>query len=249
VSNSNQNDDSQLDPSNDLPETTPDVAVGPPTGAGTAPSDPAKSHPERKRGGPSYHKPGCGCRPCAARARQAQAVALGSRPEASQALVPAADVLSDLPRADSPRTKANVALWLKMQAADPKCTVKDVADHIGIAPRTLQNQIYKARKEGWLKFEDPLSEVKYGMIPKIAENLNLFLDARDKQVTIEAAKATIWRQFAHEEGIQDAPSTVLALKIELPAGYTGGDLPKPKGIIVGKPNFVDAEVISAESDD
>ena len=143
--------------------------------------------------------------------------------------------------------KENVATWLRLKASDPKMSNKDIAATIGIAPKTLDNTLAKARKEGWLTFTDPLNELRYGMIPKIADNLNLFLDARDKQVTIEAAKATLFRQYQVEEGIQDSPTTILALKIELPDGYTAADLPKPKGVIIERPNtFTEGDAVEVD---
>lgn len=144
--------------------------------------------------------------------------------------------------------KQNVVKWAQYRATEPNLTNKDIAEKLGISPYTLANTLYKARKEGWLEFADPLHALKYEMAPKVADNLNYWLDRRDKQVTLETAKATIFRQFAAEEGLQEQPTTILALKIELPDGYSGGELPKPKGMIVGKPNqFIDAEVVTAHT--
>lgn len=147
--------------------------------------------------------------------------------------------------------RQNVAAWLKAKSANSKLTNKEIAESIGISPSTMHASLYKARKEGWLRFEDPLNEFRYGMVPKIAENLNLFLDARDKQVTLEAAKATIFRQYAVEEGIAEAaPVTVLALKIEMPPGLVAGSTPPNlKGVIVGTPvGFIEAEVVKSDPD-
>lgn len=147
------------------------------------------------------------------------------------------------------RMKQNTATWLKMKAANPDLTNKEIAKELGISVNTLQNTLYKAKKEGWLTFTDPLEDLRYGMIPKIADNLNLFLDARDRTVTLEAAKATLFRRYQTEEGIAEQPSTILALKIELPEGFSRDNLPKPKGVIVARPNtFVDAEVIEVKTD-
>lgn len=159
--------------------------------------------------------------------------------------VPVPAELSDVIVA-TPRTlKSHVANWARMRATEPALTNKDIAERLGIAPQTLNAAIYRGRKAGWLRFEDPIHEVKFGMIPKVVENVNLFLDARDKQVTIEAAKATIWKQFQASEGIADAPTTILALKIQMPEGYNASELPQPKGRIVGKPNtFAEGEVIA-----
>lgn len=135
--------------------------------------------------------------------------------------------------------KANVASWLKMKMADPQMSDKDIAAKLGISPSTLHNTLYKAKREGWIRFEDPLSEVRYGHLPLIAENLELFLKTRDKQVTIEAAKATLWKDYggvAPNSGGTAGTPMVFALKIELPAGLdTARAASNVKGIIVGNP--------------
>lgn len=91
---------------------------------------------------------------------------------------------------------------------------------MGITPGTLSTHIYRATKEGWLKFDDPLSRVEFQLIPKIVRNLDEFLEDRDRTVTIEAAKGTLFKQYAESKGVTNAPTTVLALKLELPSGET-----------------------------
>lgn len=222
---------------------------GPPERASTPPSDPANPRSRKGIGGPATHKPGCKCRPCAARRRQEEAIALGTG-SATLAQIPKTiddpNALVDSAPTSPSKTRANVATWLKAKIADPgNVTIKDIAEQLGISPRTLHNQIYKGRKEGWLRFDDPIDEVRYGMVPKVVENLNLFLDTRDKQVTLEMAKATVLRQYQAEEGIADVPNTIFALKIELPENFDkAGAAAKIKGVIVGKPiGFVDAEIV------
>lgn len=144
--------------------------------------------------------------------------------------------------------RANTARWLQLKTTNPDLSNKDIAKELGIAYKTLENTLRKARREGWLKFHDPLDDFKYGTVPLIAENMELFLKARDKQVTIEAFKATLAKEYAQEQGVHEAPTTILALKIELPDGYSRENLPKPKGVIVARPHtFV--EVVDAETVD
>lgn len=225
------------------------------SGASTPPSDPASPRSRKGVGGPATHKPGCKCRPCAARRRQEEAIALGtgSTTLAQIETVPVdPDALTDSAPTSPSKTRANVATWLKAKIADPgSVTIKGIAEQLGISPRTLHNQIYKGRKEGWLKFDDPIDELRYGMVPKVVENLNLFLDTRDKQVTLEMAKATVLAQYAKEEGTSQVSNTVFALKIELPESFDKvGAAANIKGVIVGKPiGFVDAEIIDAGPSD
>lgn len=144
----------------------------------------------------------------------------------------------------------NVAEYLKLKIADPKITNQQIADKLGIAKSTLENTLYTARKDGWLKFTDPLDDVKYGHLPLIAENIELFLRARDQKVTVEAAKATLWRDYQAKEGtLVEAPTTVFALKIEVPEAFDkAAAAANIRGVIVGRPvelsgDFIDAEKV------
>lgn len=252
--------------SDDLPTTHPDDSPSrdqstsvdqistPLQGTPTPPQHPAPAAAKPKsKGGPATHKSGCGCRPCAARRRTEEAIAGRTGPDrtspvaATEALVPPKDILSDLPAVPVSRMKQHVARWLTMKTANPDLTNKEIAQELGISLSTLQNTLYKARQQGWLTFVDPVDELKYGMIPKIADNLNLFLDARDRTVTLEAAKATLFREYASKEGINDAPpTTILALKIEMPTN--AAPTTNIKGVIVGTPvslNVVEGEVVNA----
>ena len=204
--------------------------------------------PERKprSGGYAFHKPGCRCRPCSARRRQEEAIAVGAGLPAPQ--VPAKDVLSDTRGLAPSKMRHNVATWLKMKAVNPKVTTREVGEALGVSASTIQNSIYKARKEGWLSITDPLDEFRYGMVPKAADNLNMFLDARDRQVTLEVAKAGIFNKVAVEDGTAPQAVTVLALKVEMPPmpdGFTPTS--NIKGVIVGTPismtEVVDGKII------
>lgn len=135
----------------------------------------------------------------------------------------------------SPR--ARVGMWLAMRSIEPTLTTKEIAERLGISAGHLRTLIYEARKAGWLKFTDPLDHVEYGIIPKTVANLERFLDAQDKQVTIEVAKGTIFKQYQESKGISDAPQTVLALKIE--TGAPDPSIPIVEGRIVGKPRQIE----------
>ena len=197
----------------------------------------------RPRGGPAYHKDGCRCNPCKARRRTSEAIALASGEGGGVDPDQTSGVLVKVSETehDSPITRRHVAAWLKAKAEEPDLTNIDIAKRLGIAPKTLTNQIYKARKAGWLTFDDPLEEVEYGIVPKVVKNLNKFLDDEDKQVTIEVAKGTLFKQFQESKGITEKPMTILAIKLELPEL---GESQIVSGKIVGKPKtFVDAQIV------
>ena len=123
-----------------------------------------------------------------------------------------------------------------MRALEPGITTMECAKRMGIAPITLATYISRARRAGWLVFDDPMSRLEHEIIPKVADNLNYYLDQRDRTVTIETAKGTLFKQYQAEQGIQDSAQTVLAIKIEYPQDLI--DSPEIKvisGNIVGKP--------------
>ena len=132
-------------------------------------------------------------------------------------------------------TRLRILEWLRLRSTDPLISTIDAAKQIGISHRTLYRDIATATKEGWLKFEDPLERIDFQIIPKTLDNLNHFLDERDKTVTIETAKATIFKAYQNAKGVSDGSTTILALKIEQP------DEENPRivtGHIIGKPKVI-----------
>lgn len=143
--------------------------------------------------------------------------------------------------------RQRVATWISMRVAEPGITNIEIARRMGILPATLNNYIYVARKAGWLEFSDPLLRLEHEIIPKTIDNLNSFLDAKDKQVTIEVAKGTIFKMFQESKGISEAPKTILALKIEMPPAAEGM-VKVATGMVVGTPRMViDAELLPTKA--
>lgn len=214
-------------------------------------SDP---NPTVNRGGPDTHRnPDCKCNACVARRRKAKAQLNGAGQPAADttpAIPPdkaEAVILSDIPQHTRGVMRDRIKKWLQWKAIEPKLTHREAAARMGIAEQTLTNIIYKASKEGWLKFEDPLAELEYEIIPKVTQNLKYYLDQHDKDVTIKTAQGTLFKQFQDAKGItQAAPqTTVLAFKIEIPPG---GPATVAAGHIVGTPRRVDvkSEIVDAE---
>ncbi len=142
-----------------------------------------------------------------------------------------------------------IAKWLQWKAIEPKLTHAEAAARLDIAPQTLTNLIHKATKAGWLTFENPMDELEYEMIPEANRVIKNAMKSGDSDVAVKLAQATIWKQYAASKGVSDAPTTVLALKIEMPPGFTpdAGSVPI-KGVIVGQPRTIDAEVIEAKDE-
>lgn len=125
--------------------------------------------------------------------------------------------------------RSRVAEWIKLRATEPGISNKEVARRLGISDRTLNGHIYRASKEGWLVFDDPLLAIEYEILPKVTANLNHFLDIKDRTVTIETAKGTLFKAYQDSKGMSDAGHTILALKIE-----TSSTTPNKEGVIEGE---------------
>lgn len=123
--------------------------------------------------------------------------------------------------------------------AEPGIKSNEIARRIGISPKTLYAYISQANREGWLKFDDPISRIDHEIIPKVLDNISEFLDQKDKTVTIETAKGTIFKQYQDEKGLGEVSQTVLALKIETVEPdrvkvITGHIVGKPKALLEGE---------------
>jgi hypothetical protein len=203
--------------------------------------------PTPKRGGPDFHKPGCRCNACAARRRKAEAELNGAGLPAPVESASEETILVDTPTHHRGIEKQRIKMWLQWKAMEPKLTHEEAAKRLGLATQTLTNLIYKATKQGWLKFTNPLDELEYEIMPKVTHNLKYYLDQGDKDVTIKTAQGTLFKQFQAAKGIQQvAPqTTVLAFKIEMPSGGPSHSA----GVIVGAPRkleIIDAEVVKPE---
>lgn len=142
----------------------------------------------------------------------------------------------DLPALVAPdhSARGRVAEWIAIRAEEPHLKPREIAERMGIKPQTLTGIISDARKAGWLQFDDPLEKIEHLIVPKVVDNLLEFLEAKDKTVTLETAKGTIFKQYQNSKGISENPTNVLALKIEMPANPN--DVPKlAVGQIVGQP--------------
>lgn len=131
--------------------------------------------------------------------------------------------------------RARVADWIRYRAIEPGISNAEVARRLGISPGTLGVYIHRANKEGWLKFDDPMLELEHQILPKITRNLNQMLDDKNtckgsEKVTIEAAKGVLFPLFNATKGVTNAPTTIIALKLEMP----NDDAPKLTGTIKGR---------------
>lgn len=136
--------------------------------------------------------------------------------------------------------RGRVAEWYTWRQRDPKLTNAEIAEKLGITPETLGTYIKKATKEGWLVFTDPFSRLEHEIAPQVIDNIAFYLSekgGRDKQMTIEAAKGFVFKQYLDSKGINEAPQTVLALKIETAAQDT--PIKVGSGHVVGAPRIAE----------
>lgn len=180
---------------------------------------------QRTPGGPAQHKnPNCACNYCKARRRAQEAISqsdgIGRVP-----LDPKGNILTDVIEANAPlvtygatalgnSSRDRVGQWVLMRHQEPGIKNIEVARRLGITIDTLNYHLNKATKEGWLKFDDPMSRIEHEIVPKVLANLSEFLDKKDKTVTIETAKGTVFKQFQESKGISESPQMVVAIKIE-----------------------------------
>jgi len=130
-----------------------------------------------------------------------------------------------------PTKRSRVMQWVQMRALEPRITNVEVAKRLGIAVNYLNACITQAKKEGWLRFDDPVARMEYEIVPKVVDNLSMLLDKGDRTATIETAKGTIFKTYQESKGISEQPQTVLALRIER---ADGDNMKIVTGHIVGR---------------
>lgn len=131
-----------------------------------------------------------------------------------------------------------VSQWIYYRASEPGISNGEIARRLGITTPTLNSILWRARKAGWLKIDDPLARAELELLPQVVDNLAHFLspDQRDKhpKVTVEAAKGLLFPLWKESQGIEENKVQVLGIKIEMPPG---GETPA-RGIIHGAPRNV-----------
>jgi hypothetical protein len=148
--------------------------------------------------------------------------------------------------------KDRVVQWAALRAKHPDWNRAQFAEKMGISKVWLNDLIQQAVREGWLKFQNPLSRIEHEIIPKVVDNLSEFLTKNPKEspedkalrakVTLETAKGTIHQEYRESKGIKDHSVTVLALKIETPPPEAMKAL---TGEIIGQGRVLEGEVEDA----
>jgi hypothetical protein len=131
------------------------------------------------------------------------------------------------------RKKQRIADYVLLQSTHPDLHKKELAAKLGVSLGTLERDLQYAHKAGWLNFDEPLERLKFEIIPGAISNLAEFVRQKDRTVTLETMKATVFKQYQAELGIMDGGQNILALKIEMTGGPEG-EAKVVEGQIVGR---------------
>lgn len=116
----------------------------------------------------------------------------------------------------------------------------EVAERLDLSHSTVRNIVHKGNKLGLIQYDDPFERFENQIIPKVVDNIEYWIDQKDKKMTIEAAKgAGVFKAHQAIKVEGQAPQTVLALKIEMPEA-SGHEAKTIVGHVVGKPRRIAA---------
>ena len=93
----------------------------------------------------------------------------------------------------------------------------EIGELLGIKATTVGYYVYRAGKNGWLtEFNSAKEAIEGNLLHKVVRNIEEFLEARDKEVTLEMLKATVGKEFGPEPGVQTQNQTAISIRIEQP---------------------------------
>lgn len=199
-----------------------------------------------------FHKPNCLCPPCK-RAKEAEPGRAGERsPKAktkarakaiknpSQVVVPPGQPPVFMEDKSFKARLAQIAAFKAMGL-----NLIEIAERLDLAYSTVKNIVHRANKQGLIQYDDPFERFENQIIPKVVDNIEYWIDQKDKKMTIEAAKgAGIFKAHQAIKVEGQVPQTVLALKIEMPEA-SGLESKVVEGHIVGKPRRIAAKTEDA----
>ena len=128
--------------------------------------------------------------------------------------------------------RERVLEYIKLRSEHKTATMKEIAGMMDLTSNGLYVALRKGIQGGWLKYSDPAERFEMEIVPKVVDNIDHYINLKDKQMTIEAAKgAGIFKTHQAVKVENDTPQAVLALKIET---VPGTDIKIAAGSIVGK---------------
>lgn len=205
-----------------------------------------------------HHKPGCLCPPCK-RAKETESGGAGKRTSKAKTKARAKAIQNPanvVVPPDQPPVfmednsfKARLAQIAAFKAMG--LNLSEIADKLDLSYSTVKNIISKGNKLNLIQYDDPFERFENMLIPKVVDNIEYWLNEKDKKMTIEAAKgAGIFKAHQAIKVEGQAPQTVLALKIEMPEA-SGLESKAIVGHVVGRPRRIAAKkddvVVEAET--
>lgn len=135
--------------------------------------------------------------------------------------------------------------------------MKEISEQLGYSPDTLRQYLSKAGKKGWINlssFNEPEDQLEYVLKHKVVRNVNEFLDGRDKDVTLEAAKGLgMFKTHQVVKGETTAQiGMALRVQVEMPPQQHGQPnvtiRPGTIGGARGTDIPVDAEIVNTQEE-
>ena len=150
-----------------------------------------------------------------------------------------------LPSNSIVRTKVLAIISLRIQGKN----TAEIATELGIKERSVNQYMYLAGKNGWLKKKavDPNDRLQFELAQKVVRNLDEMLDSTDESrrdlATLKTAEGMTFKQFG-EQANQAPQMTMIGIRIEMPTMPEGAPpmtiRPETTG---GTPRWAEGEVV------
>jgi hypothetical protein len=126
----------------------------------------------------------------------------------------------------------------------------EIAAALKISPKSISAYVWRASRNGWLQLDNPKERIQYEILHQVVDNLQAGLADKGMlangmpvktHVAMKIAEGTVFKAF-DQAAASVAPSTIVAVRIEMPAG--------PRQVmrddtVGGTPAYVDAETVPA----
>lgn len=120
----------------------------------------------------------------------------------------------------------------------------DIAKALGISERSVNQYMWLAGKNGWLKKHavDPADRMEFELQHKVVRNLDEMLDSdseeRRDHATLEVAKGTLFKKMT-AEGNAVPPVTMIGVRVEI---VPGSNMTIREGTTGGSGHYIEGEV-------
>lgn len=143
--------------------------------------------------------------------------------------------------APSKSKKAAVATLLLRQLEDPNVQVKDVAEELGLSPRTLSAYRALGQREGWFYFTEAEDRLREEAIPKAVDGLIRLLKGYDRETILATLKGLGYFKTHQAAPAIAASGGALTINIEIPTDLS------PSKNIISAPKIIEGETLECET--